>query len=152
MFRIPDDVLKRLANEQFESAVTTPGMWRHSAYTLLRAAEAIQSPIEQAERRKLDSVMAELAAKDRPQSGSRPMTDEEVRDMYIMGTGGVWAMLVGLAMENLLKGAIVGAASVKVGPGGKLPEEINEHDLNGAGEHCWNLARREGEEHSQRAF
>jgi hypothetical protein len=75
------------------------------------------------EKRQMERIKREGLGK----SGSRQMTAKEMEEMWIGQTSSVWAMLVGLAFENLLKGIIVGREKLQVRNDGALP--IKGHKL-----------------------
>ena len=116
MNKIPDHILRRIAQDQFRNCNNSPGSWGLSAHRLYTASLPIAAMISEAEERKFKRMETRA-----PGNGSYQLSDEETQDMWIGQTSAVWSMLIGLAFENLLKGIIIGREGLTVQSNGELP-------------------------------
>jgi hypothetical protein len=107
VYQLPRDVEEELALRQVDTLARLPGAWWYQAMLLLLAAENMAPAIRGAEQRQRD-----MSNGTGTRSGE--MTGAETADMFHVGTKSVWIMLVGLAVENLLKALT--AAKLKIKP------------------------------------
>jgi hypothetical protein len=104
---IPDHIIRYLANKQFILGANKPTTWGLTANNLLVAADLLSPHIKAAETRSMKRAFEMVGEPD----GPREMTEDEQRDFWEARTIGIWAMLIALAFENLLKGIIVAKQS-----------------------------------------
>jgi hypothetical protein len=112
LFKLPDDIHRSLADRQFDGLNKSPRAWAHAAQILLTSAGILGEEIKAAEARKIEAIEVERAAGVSPPF--RELVGDELRDHNIGQTVRTWAMLVALAIENLLKGIIAGRGSAPV--------------------------------------
>ncbi|MBE2282977.1 MAG: hypothetical protein IAE77_05920, partial [Prosthecobacter sp.] len=118
-----DRFLRELAERQFKLGVTLPITWASAARRLLISADVLAVAIIASESRQLRRMESPTYWR----SGSRTIEGEELIDSDILNTSSVWAMLIALAFENVLKGIIVAKELPNLKDGEKNP--IHGHSL-----------------------
>ena len=129
MFTFPDEVIRRMAERQFELGANRPNSWGLAAQRLLITADLLAPHIKEAEKRWTEWALAEP-----PSHEPSAVPDEAVYDMHVASSLSVWMMLVALAFENLIKGIFVSKQASPRGDG----------KLTAAGHDLVNLAKSAG--------
>lgn len=105
-FPFSDDVMKELnerqRKKQFEFGATWPISWKFHAYKFKHAADHLYEMYYAANHRIIEKMIADI--KENPTSNqSRTLEGQELRDFYDSSLIGIYFLLMGYALENLVK-------------------------------------------------
>lgn len=103
-----DEIHERSIKKAFETKAREPWVWETQAFTLKRASEIVHGYAVIANSRNTQRLLDKLADPPAPGSSTgRYLTDVEMADHLDASLSYSAEMLLGLALENLLKGILL---------------------------------------------
>jgi len=130
---LPEDDFEVLVSErrtqQFLLACRLPGVWMNRALLHKRAADFLYEPGFAASERDLARVISDFRSLGRFSQASGPLSGDKLEDMLDHQLIAEYLLLIGYAIECLLKGFLLSSRSELVLDEKRLASSIAHHNL-----------------------
>lgn len=134
--KMEDRINEPIRATQFELKALVPGSWQAVSSNLKRAADKLYELYYEARTRWVERSARELQEKrETDQPTSRTLEGQELQDLHDMGLIIPYFLLVGYAIENLLKAILMVQHPEYFDPQGKL-DDIKTHKLTDLCRRC----------------
>src|SRR5258708_23200425 len=117
-------------------ACRSPKMWLHRAHQHKRAADILYEIGYSAAKRNLERILAELRAKSPAQLSARTLEGEELQDHLDQELLSEYLLLVGYAMECVLKGYLLAIIPELVTDERRIAKLVANHALSQLSHDC----------------
>jgi hypothetical protein len=122
-----DMIREQVRNKQFKLGATLPIAWKVSSFSLKHAADKLYDVYDAAENRILQRLVDEIES-GQSQDDTRELEGEELLDHHDTHLFSVYCLLLGYAIENLLKGILMVQHPEYFKPNKKMTD-IRSHNL-----------------------
>jgi len=122
-------LIERRRSEQFLAACRLPGMWLRRAQQHMRAADILYEIAHSASQRNMARILDEPNHKGHSHGVARTLVGEELEDVHDENLLSEYLLLVGYALECVLKGYLLAIIPELVIDERRIDRLVANHDL-----------------------